>query len=102
MSIPELTYTVLPLMFWAAVRFGPTGVSILQLVSTGAILWSALHSLVVSLDDVLPLQMFLLMLNGLSLSLAVVVRESRSYSRCTAPSSNQCLTRWPSPTRMAS
>ena len=45
-SIPELTYTVLPLMFWAAVRFGPTGVSMLQLVSTGAILWAALHSLV--------------------------------------------------------
>jgi len=78
-SIPELTYTVLPLMFWAAVRFGPTGVSMLQLVSTGAILWAALHSLVVSLDDVLPLQMFLLMLNGLSLSLAVVVRESRRF-----------------------
>ena len=51
----------------------------LQLVSTGAILWAALHSLVVSLDDVLPLQMFLLMLNGLSLSLAVVVRESRRF-----------------------
>ena len=33
-SIPELTYTVLPLMFWAAVRFGPTGVSLLQLFST--------------------------------------------------------------------
>jgi integral membrane sensor domain MASE1 len=78
-SIPELTYTVLPLMFWAAVRFGPTGVSMLQLVSTGAILWAALHSLVVSLDGVLPLQMFLLMLNGLSLSLAVVVRESRRF-----------------------
>lgn len=78
-SIPELTYTVLPLMFWAAVRFGPTGVSLLQLVSTAAILWTAMNSTVVSIDDVLPLQMFLLMLNGLSLSLAVVVNESRRF-----------------------
>ena len=78
-SIPELTYTVLPLMFWAAVRFGPPGVSLLQLVSTAAILWTALNSTVVSIDDVLPLQMFLLMLNGLSLALAVVVNESRRF-----------------------
>ena len=78
-SIPELTYTILPLMFWAAVRFGPLGVSILQLFSTAAILWTALNSTAVSLDDVLPLQMFLLMLNGLSLSLAVVISESRRF-----------------------
>jgi signal transduction histidine kinase len=78
-SIPELTYTVLPLMFWAAVRFGPTGVSILQLFSTAAILWTAVNSTIVSVDDVLPLQMFLLMLNGLSLSLAVVINESRRF-----------------------
>jgi C4-dicarboxylate-specific signal transduction histidine kinase len=31
------------------------------------------------MDDVLALQMFLLMLNGLSLSLAVVIRESRRF-----------------------
>jgi signal transduction histidine kinase len=78
-SIPELTYTLLPLVFWAAVRFGPLVVSILQLVSTGAILWTALNSTVVSVGDVLPLQMFLLMLNGLSLSLAVVIRESQRF-----------------------
>jgi len=78
-SIPELTYTVLPLMFWAAVRFGPTGVSILQLVSTGAILWAASHSLGVSVEDVLSIQLFLLMLNSVSLALAVVVRESRRF-----------------------
>jgi signal transduction histidine kinase/integral membrane sensor domain MASE1 len=78
-TIPELTYTVLPLMFWAAVRFGPTGVSLLQLFSTAAILWTALKITVVSIEDVLPLQMFLLMLNGLSLSLAVVVNESRRF-----------------------
>ena len=78
-SIPELTYTILPLMFWAAVRFGPMSVSLLQLVSTAAILWTALNSTVVSIDDVLPLQLFLLMLNGLSLSLAVVVSESRRF-----------------------
>jgi signal transduction histidine kinase/integral membrane sensor domain MASE1 len=78
-SIPELTYTVLPLLFWAAVRLGPTGVSVVQLVSTGGILWAALHGTIISIDDVLPLQMCVLMLNGLSLSLAVVVGESRRF-----------------------
>jgi signal transduction histidine kinase len=76
-SFPSLMYTVLPLMFWAAVRFGPAGVCILQLVSTFAMLWAALDQPRVSLAEVLSLQMFLAMLNGLSLSLAVVVSESR-------------------------
>ena len=76
-SIPALTYTVLPLMFWAAVRFGPTGVSVLQIVATAGILWATLHGGLVSMRDVLSLQMFLTLLNGLSLSLSVVVRESR-------------------------
>jgi signal transduction histidine kinase len=76
-SIRGLTFTVLPLMFWAAVRFGPAGVSILQLFATSGTLWSALAIDPISMDDVLALQMFLAMLNALSLSLAVVVRESR-------------------------
>jgi signal transduction histidine kinase len=76
-SIPALTYTVLPLMFWAAVRFGPTGVSVLQIVATAGMLWATLHGGLVSMRDVLSLQMFLTLLNGLSLSLSVVVRESR-------------------------
>jgi signal transduction histidine kinase len=76
-SIPGLTFTVLPLMFWAAIRFGPLGVSVLQLVSTVAMLSAALEVATVSLQDLLSLQMFLAMLNGLSLVLAVVVRESR-------------------------
>ena len=76
-SIPALTYTVLPLMCWAAVRFGPTGVSVLQIVATASMLWATLHAGFVSMPDVLSLQMFLVLLNGLSLSLSVVVRESR-------------------------
>ena len=76
-SIEELTYTVLPLMFWAAVRLGPVGVSILQLFSTFAVLWPTAGSAAVSMRDVLSLQLFVAMLNGLSLALAVVVRESR-------------------------
>ncbi len=78
-SILSLTYTVLPLMFWAAVRFGPVGVSLLQIVSTSAILWAALGQDTFSLSEMLSLQIFLLVLNGLSLSLAVVVRERRHF-----------------------
>jgi two-component system, LuxR family, sensor kinase FixL len=76
-SIEGLTYTVLPLMFWAAVRFGPAGVSILQLFSTFAVLRPVVGSAIASPGEVLSLQMSLAMLNGLSLALAVVVRESR-------------------------
>ena len=72
-----LAYALLPLLFWAAIRFGPLSVSLLQLVSTSAILWAALHWRPFSLADMLPLQMLLAMLNGLSLTLAVVVAESR-------------------------
>ncbi|HZM92553.1 MAG TPA: ATP-binding protein [Vicinamibacterales bacterium] len=76
-SIPPLIFTVLPLMFWAAVRFGPTGVSVLQIISTAGILWATLTGGLLSMQDVLSLQFFLALLNGLSLALSVVVRESR-------------------------
>jgi signal transduction histidine kinase len=74
-TITALTYAVLPLMFWSALRFGPTGVSILQFVSTASMLWAASSRGTVSLRDVVALQLFMAMLNGMSLLLAVVVRE---------------------------
>jgi len=75
--IPALTYTVLPLMFWAAVRFGPTGVSVLQIVSSAGLLWATVNDDTTSIRDVLSLQLFLVLVNALSLALSVVVRESR-------------------------
>jgi len=75
--IPALTYTVLPLMFWAAVRFGPTGVSVLQIVSSAGLLWATVNDDGTSIRDVLSLQLFLVLVNALSLALSVVVRESR-------------------------
>jgi C4-dicarboxylate-specific signal transduction histidine kinase len=75
-TIPALLYSVLPLLFWAAIRFGPTGVSLLQLVATGAMLLAA-RQRDASIHDIWSLQMLMAMLAVLSLSLAVVVRESR-------------------------
>ena len=72
-----LAYALLPLLFWAAIRFGPLSVSLLQLVATAAILWTTLNWKPFSLADVLSLQMLLAVLNGLSLVLSVVVFESR-------------------------
>jgi two-component system, LuxR family, sensor kinase FixL len=72
-----LAYTLLPLLFWAAIRFGTLSVSLLQLLSTSAILWTALNRQPFDVADVLSLQMLLAMLNGLSLTLSVVVSESR-------------------------
>jgi len=76
-AIPALLYTVLPLLFWAAVRFGLIGVSLLQLVATIAMIVAARGRQPFSLQDVWSLQMLLAMLSVLALSLAVVVRESR-------------------------
>jgi len=73
-----LAYTLLPLLVWAAVRFGPFSVGLLQLVSTSAILWAALNRAPpFLLSEVLSLQMLLAMLNSLSLTLSVVMSESR-------------------------
>jgi signal transduction histidine kinase len=72
-----LAYSILPVLLWAAVRFGPLGVSLLQLVSTAAILSTALNREPFSLNEVLSLQLLLAMLNGLSLTLSVVMSESR-------------------------
>jgi signal transduction histidine kinase len=76
-TIPPLIYTLLPLLLWAAIRFGPTGVSLLQLVAAGAMLLAARERAPFSIYDVWSLQMLLAMLSVLSLSLAVVVREGR-------------------------
>jgi PAS domain S-box-containing protein len=72
-----LAYSLLPVLLWAAVRFGPLTVSLLQLVSTSAILWTALNRDPFSLSEVLSLQLLLAMLNSLSLTLSVVMFESR-------------------------
>ena len=65
-------------MFWAAVRFGPTGVSVLQIVSSAGLLWATVNDNSTSIRDVLSLQLFLVLVNALSLALSVVVRESRN------------------------
>jgi signal transduction histidine kinase/integral membrane sensor domain MASE1 len=72
-----LAYSILPLLFWAAIRFGTLGVSLLQLVSTAAILGAGFNQEPFALTDVIALQMLLAMLNGLSLVLSVVISESR-------------------------
>jgi signal transduction histidine kinase len=72
-----LAYSLLPLLFWAAVRFGPLGVSLLLLMTVAGILWTALNIDPFELSDVLSLQMLLAMLSGLSLTLSVVLFERR-------------------------
>lgn len=72
-----LAYSLLPLLLWAAVRFGPLGVSLLLAMTTSAILWTAWNVELVSPSQALALQMLLAVLSGLSLTLAVVVFERR-------------------------
>jgi C4-dicarboxylate-specific signal transduction histidine kinase len=72
-----LAYSLLPVLFWAAVRFGPLGISLLLVMTASAILWTAVNVGRMSLAEVLSLQMLLAVLSGLSLTLAVVVFERR-------------------------
>ncbi len=72
-----LAYSLLPLLLWAAIRFGPLSVSLLLLMTTSAILWTALNVDPFELSEVLSLQMLLVMLSGLSLTLSVVLYERR-------------------------
>lgn len=74
-AIPPLIYTVLPLLFWAAVRFGPIGAGLLMLVGTATLLWEARNRNPFPIEDVWSLQMLLATLSALSMSLAIVVRE---------------------------
>jgi two-component system, LuxR family, sensor kinase FixL len=72
-----LAYSLMPLLFWAAIRFGPLSVSLLLLMTTSGILWTALKVDLLDLSEVLYVQMLLAMLSGLSLTLSVIVFERR-------------------------
>ena len=77
---PALLYLPLPLLVWAAIRYGPRGVSACLLVITLITIWAALHEQgpFVGLDErqnVRSLQLFLIVMSLPLLTLAAVLRE---------------------------
>ena len=81
-SSPDLLYAPIPLLIWAALRFGPGGVSASMLVITVQAIWGTMHGRGPFLDqtpaeNALALQMFLLMVATPLLLLSVGIEDER-------------------------
>jgi PAS domain S-box-containing protein len=81
-SVPALVYLPLPLLIWAAVRFGPTGVNTSLLVVaflsiSGAVQGRGPFTAGSPDDSVLPLQLFLVTMSVPLMLLAALINERR-------------------------
>ncbi|HSI32187.1 MAG: MASE1 domain-containing protein [Phycisphaerae bacterium] len=81
-ATPPLLYTPIPLLVWAALRFGLAGISMAMLLITFQAIWGTMRGHGPFLDqspadNALALQMFLLMTATPLMLLAVVVEEER-------------------------
>jgi PAS domain S-box-containing protein len=79
---PVLLYAPIPLLIWAAVRFGLGGMSISMVVTTVQAIWGTMHGhgpflLQTPAENVLALQSFLLVISIPLFFLAVVVEEQK-------------------------
>ena len=77
---PALLYAPVPLLIWAAVRFGPRGVSTAILLFALLSIWYAVHgegpfSTIAAADEALSIQLFLIMVSVPLLTLAAVMKE---------------------------
>lgn len=85
-SLPVRLYLPLPLMLWAAVRFGVGWTSAAILTITGLTIWGALHGqgpfvTQSPADNLLSLQLFLLAISSPMMFLAAVLEEwSRAFT----------------------
>ena len=81
-SPPELLYSLLPFLLWAALRFGSTGVSTSMVVIALLSIWGVVHGRgpftdQKPVDNVLSLQLFLLLATAPFMVLAVIVDERK-------------------------
>jgi PAS domain S-box-containing protein len=82
-SAAALIYAPLPLLLWAAVRFGTGGVSLSMLIVAFFAIWNATHgrgpfALSTPEENVLSLQLFLIMIDVPLLALAAVIQDRRN------------------------
>lgn len=83
-SIPELLYAPLPLLLWAAVRFGPGGLSLCLFTVSMISIWNALHDRGPFTSDtlaqnILSLQIFLCSISVPLMILAALLSERYQY-----------------------
>ncbi len=93
-SSPALLYAPLPLLIWAAVRFGLGGVSIAMLVVTFQAIWGTMHGrgpflVQTPAENVLALQLFLLMAGTPTMLLAVGIESEKRSKRSLRDSEAQ-------------
>jgi PAS domain S-box-containing protein len=91
---PPLLYTPIPLLIWAALRFGLGGVSVSMLIITSLAIWGTMrgHGPFLSqtpVENALALQLFLLMTATPLMLLAVVIEEERRAKASLRQSKDQ-------------
>jgi PAS domain S-box-containing protein len=79
-NTPALLYAPLPILLWAAVRFGPKGVNISLVLVTFLAIWSAIHGrgpfVAFSPEqNALSIQLFLILISMPLMVLAAVIQE---------------------------
>jgi two-component system, LuxR family, sensor kinase FixL len=90
-TFPALLYLPLPLLLWAAVRFGPVGVTTSLLVVTlfsisGAVQGLGPFAASTPAENVLSLQLFLIMMSLPLLFLAALIEEGRAKTNALSES----------------
>ena len=81
-QVPVLVCAPLPLLLWAAVRFGPGGLSISLLITALFIIWGSVHhrgpfTQLNPIENVFSLQLFLIMVCVPLMFLAALLQEQR-------------------------
>lgn len=90
---PALLYTPIPLLIWAALRFGLGGISIAMLVITFQAIWGTMHGhgpffTQTPAENALALQLFLMVTATPLMLLAVVIDEERRSKEALSESRN--------------
>ncbi len=91
---PPLLYTPIPLLIWAALRFGLGGTSASMLIITSQAIWGTMHGRgpflnQTPVENALALQLFLLMTATPLMLLAVVIEEERRSKEALRQSKDQ-------------
>ena len=90
---PFLFYAPIPLLIWAALRFGLGGISVSMLIITFQAIWGTMHGhgpflAQTPAENALQLQLFLLMTATPLMLLAVVIDEERRSKEALRESAN--------------
>ena len=90
---PALLYTPIPLLIWAALRFGLGGISVSMLIITFQAIWGTMRGhgpflAQTPIENALALQLFLLVTATPLMLLAVVIEEERRSKEALRESAN--------------